>query len=244
MSRFYVSPESVKGEKIYVNKGESHHIIDVMRLEEGDPVTVFDGTGKEYSGRIESVKNKCVAIAVDKVDALAEKSQVEISLAQAMPKKDKMDFIVQKATELGVKEIIPLESERTIVRPAKDRIAYKTDRWRKIAVGAAKQCGRSDLPGISQMRRFGDLLKDFKRYDGVIMPCLSKKSVPLKSALNHLKSPKKILLMIGPEGDFTPTEIAAAEENGALLVSLGELVLKSDTAAIATLAMLNYAFSL
>jgi len=241
MSRFYVPPDAVKGGKIYAGKEESHHIIDVMRLREGDSVTVFDGTGKEYSGIIESVKNKSVVIAVDKIAAAAAKSPVEISLAQAMPKKDKMDYIVQKATELGVREIIPIESERTIVRAAKDKAAYKTDRWRKIAIEAAKQCGRNDLPDLKEIRSVIDLLKDFRRYDGIIMPCLSKKTVPLKSALGRLKDPKRLLLMIGPEGDFTPGEIAAAEANGALLVSLGRLVLKSDTAAIAALAVLNYA---
>jgi 16S rRNA (uracil1498-N3)-methyltransferase len=244
MSRFYVSPDSVKGDKIYVSKEESHHIIDVMRLGEGDSVTVFDGTGREYNGKIESIKNKSVVIDINKVNAPAPKSAVEISLAQAIPKKDKMDYIVQKATELGAKEIIPLESKRTIVRTTGDRAVCKTDRWRKIAIEAAKQCGRSDLPDLKDMRQFDDLLKDFRKYDGVIMPCLYEKSIPLKSALSRFKSPKKLLLMIGPEGDFTPEEIERAGENGALLVSLGELVLRSDTAAIATLAMLNYAYSL
>lgn len=244
MSRFYVSPDSVKGDKIHVSKEESHHIIGVMRLGENDSVTVFDGTGREYSGRIESIKNKNVIIAVDKVSISAAKSPVRISLAQAMPKKDKMDYIVQKATELDAKEIIPLESERTVVRATKEQAAHKKDRWHKIVIEAAKQCGRNDLPDISQVQPFDDLLKKFRQYDGVIMPCLSEKTIPLKSALSRIKSPKKLLLLIGPEGDFTPGEIERAEENGALLVSLGEIVLKSDTAAIAALAMLNYAFSL
>ncbi|MDP3789515.1 MAG: 16S rRNA (uracil(1498)-N(3))-methyltransferase [Candidatus Omnitrophota bacterium] len=244
MSRFYVSPESVKGKKIHIGKEESHHIIDVMRLAEGDDVTVFDGTGKEYSGKIESVKNKNVVINVSQVGTGAGKRPVEISLAQALPKKDKMDYIVQKATELGVREIIPVETERTIVRAPKDRVAHKTERWCKIAVEAAKQCGRSDLPDIKEPRRFNALVEDFRRYDGVIMPCLTDRTIPLKNAINKLKDAKKILLMIGPEGDFTPAEITRAEESGALLVSLGGLVLRSDTAAVATLAMLNYAYSI
>lgn len=243
MSRFYVNPDSVKGNKINVPRKESHHIIDVMRLAEGDHVTVFDGTGREYDGKIESVRNKDVVINVSQVSTGAAKRQVEISLAQALPKQDRMDYIVQKATELGVREIIPVETERTIVRPAKEKSAHKIKRWCKIAVEAAKQCGRSDLPEIKETLRFGGLLEDFRRYDGVIMPCLTEKAVALKDAVSKLKDSRKILLMIGPEGDFTPAEIAKAEENGAVLVSLGGLVLRSDTAAVAALAVLNYAYS-
>ncbi len=242
MSRFYVSPGSIRGNKIYVSTEESHHIIGVMRLSEGDAVKVFDGTGKEYNGKIESVKNKSVIIAVNRIVAAPAAPAAEISLAQAMPKKDKMDYIVEKATELGASEIIPLVSERTIVRVSHDRADHKLDRWRRIAIEAAKQCGRTNLPALRTVSRFNDLLKDFHKYDGIIMPCLSEKSIPLKDALSRVKNPKKLLLMIGPEGDFTPAEIARAEENGALLVSLGGPVLRSDTAAVAALAVLNYAF--
>lgn len=242
MSRFYISPGLIQGDKIYVSMEESHHIIDVMRLSEGDAVKVFDGTGKEYIGRIESVKNKSVIIAVDRITESAANLAMEISLAQAMPKKDKMDYIVEKATELGASEIIPVVTKRTIVRISRDRAVHKSDRWRRIAIEAAKQCGRTELPALRAVSRFNDLLKDFRKYDCVIMPCLSEKSIPLKDALNRVDNPKRLLLMIGPEGDFTPDEIEGAEKNGALLVSLGGLIMKSDTAAIAALAVLNYAF--
>lgn len=243
MSRFYVMPDSIRGGKIYAGKEESHHIIDVMRLGEGDPVTVFDGTGKEYNGRIESVKNKSVIINIEKTITPAAKPSVRISLVQVLIKKNKMDYVVEKATELGVCEIIPLETGRSVVRADEAGEGHKVERWRKIAIEAAKQCGRRDLPEIKRVSFFDDALKSFKDYDAVIMPCLFEGTVPLKNALSRIKDPKKILLLIGPEGDFTPGEIAAAEANGALLVSLGGLVLKSDTAAIATLAMLNYAYS-
>ena len=241
MSRFFVTPDSVKNGKIYAGKEESHHIADIMRLKEGDEVTVFDGSGKEYTGRIESIRNKNVIIGVDKVAVTTPKSSAEISLAQTLIKKDKIDYIVEKATELGVSEIIPIETKRAVVRPGESRKEHKLERWHKIAIEAAKQCGRTDLPCIKEIRQFEDLLKDFCKYDGVIMPCLTEKTISLKDAVSRLKDSKKILLMIGPEGDFTPAEIARAEENGALLVSLGGLVLRSDTAAVATLAMLNYA---
>lgn len=196
MSRFFVTPDSVKNGKIYAGKEESHHIRDVMRLKEGDEVIVFDGSGKEYTGRIESIRNKNVIIGVDKVALTTPKSSAEISLAPALVKNDKMDYIVEKATELGVSEIIPIETKRAVVHPTESRKEHKLERWHKIAIEAAKQCGRADLPRIREICQFEGLLKDFYEYDGVIMPCLSEKSVSLKNALYRLKNPKRLLLII------------------------------------------------
>lgn len=242
MSRFYVTPDSVRGGKIYAGKEESHHIAGVMRLKEGDKVSVFDGCGREYAGTIESIKNKNVIINIEKTSATASKRSVEISLAQALIKKDKLDYIVEKATELGVSEIIPVETGRAVVRADERTKGHKLKRWQKIIIEAAKQCGRTDLPDIKNVSTFEGVLKTFPQYDAVLMPCLSEKAIPLKEALVRIKNPKHLLLMIGPEGDFTPEEIEEAEKHGAVLVSLGGLVLKSDTAAVATLAMLNHAF--
>ncbi len=250
MSRFYVSPESVKGEKIYVEKEESHHIVDVMRLREGDAVTVFDGTGKEYRGTIASTENKRVIIDVTDVNSVSKKQTVSISLAQAIPKKDKMDLIIQKATELGVEEILPVESARTVVKPKGERRQRKIERWQKIVVEASKQCGRTELPKVREIVRFDAILDYIPKCDLVIMPSLSKKAISLKSVLppkadqpqaeENVTKPKKILVIIGPEGGFSEDEIARAAEKGAVLVSLGNLTLRSDTAAIATLSIINY----
>ncbi len=240
MSKFYVSPESVKGEKIYVKKEESHHIIDVMRLQNGDSVTVFDGTGKVYEGTIASTEGRRVVINVSKIKAADRKRTVNISLAQAIPKKDKMDLIIQKATELGVDEILPVESARTIVRSKGERRQHKIERWQKIVVEASKQCGRTELPKVREIVRFDAILDYIPKCDLAIMPSLSKKSISLKSALKNAGRPKKVLAIIGPEGGFSEDEIAGACEKGAVLVSLGNLILRSDTAAIATLSIINY----
>jgi len=244
MSRFYVSPDSVKDRKIYVEKEESHHIIDVMRLRKGDSVTVFDGTGKEYDGELSSIKNGRVIIEVWKVKMVDRKHLVNISLAQSIPKKDAMDLIVQKATELGVNEIFPIESERTVIKFSDDGKRHKIERWNKIAVESSKQCGRTELPKIKDIISFGTLLDFMAKYDLTIMPCLSEKTVSLKSALKKISKPSKILVIIGPEGDFSKEEINKASEKGAILVSLGNLILKCDTAAIDTIAILNYEYGL
>lgn len=241
MSRFYVTPGSVKGDKIYVGREESHHIIDVMRLGEGDKVTAFDGAGREYKGAISSVEGKRVIIDIEDVKASQRKPQLSISLAQAIPKKDKMDLIVQKATELGADEIMPVESARTVVRAKGERKRHKIDRWQKIAIESSKQCGRQELPVIKDIVRFDAALDHIPKYDLTIMPALSDEAVPLRSVLSEIEDrPSRILVIIGPEGGFSKNEIAAASEKGAVPVSLGALTLRSDTAAIATLAILNH----
>ena len=244
MSRFYVSPNSVKESKIYVGKEESHHIIDVMRLQKGDSITAFDGTGKEYDGRISSIENKRVVIDVSKIKIVDKKRSISISLAQAIPKKDKMDLIVQKATELGVDEIFPIESSRTVVKSKGERGKRKIERWQKIAVEASKQCGRTELPEVRDITYFDAIFDYITKYDLTIMPCVPEKFVTLKSALKNIDRPNKVLVIIGPEGGFSEEEINRACEEGALLVTLGNLILKSDTAAIATLSILNHEYNL
>lgn len=243
MSRFYVKPESVKDKKIYVTGEESHHIIDVMRLGEGNLVTVFDGTGKEYEGKIASIANKRVSIDISKIKVADKKRLLSISLAQAMPKRDKMDLIVQKATELGVEEILPIESLRTVVKSKKDRRQSKIERWQKIAIEASKQCGRTELPKIQNITSFNSLLDSMAKYDYTIMPCLSVGVITLKSALKGRNKQARVLVIIGPEGGFSEEEINRAREKGATLVTLGNLVLKSDTAAIAAVSILNHEYT-
>lgn len=235
-------PEAVRGGKIYAGKEESRHIAGAMRLKEGDGVTVFDGSGAEYCGRIESIKNKNVIINIEKTVPPAVMSAVSITLAQVLIKKDKMDYIIEKAVELGTAAIIPFETARAVIRTNKDARSQKFERWQRIAIEAAKQCGRRDLPKIGRVITFNEILCLFPKYDSVFIPCLSEDTIPLNGAIAHAGCPKNILIMIGPEGDFTPAEINQARQKGAISVSLGPLVLKSDTAAVAVLAILNYAY--
>ena len=149
-----------------------------------------------------------------------------------------MDLIVQKATELGVKEILPFESARTVVKARGERGKHKKERWDKIAIEASKQCGRVELPKIKETVYFDTILDSIPKYNLTVMPCFSKKAVFLKGALKN--KAKKLFVIIGPEGGFTDDEIRRAEEKGAVSVSLGSLVLRSETAAIATISILNY----
>jgi len=244
MSRFYVPPEKVNKNKIVIDGKEAHHILDVMRMQEGDKVVVFDGTGKEYAGFIEFAdrKTKKIVVQVIRVGEPPLESFPEVTLAQALPKKGKMDLIVEKATELGVSAVLPVVTSRTIVRPDDTGCDKKVARWKNIAIGASKQCGRSDVPQIADVRKYKELVPEFDQYDLVLYACLNDTTIPIKEAFKGFKS-GKILIVIGPEGDFTPEEIALVRTGNCKFVSLGRRVLKSDTAGLFALSVIGYEFS-
>jgi 16S rRNA (uracil1498-N3)-methyltransferase len=244
MSRFYVPEGNIRKNEITIDGKEAHHIIDVMRLKETDKVVVFDGTGNEYTGFIKGIDPhlKNVSVEVVRVERPAPESIPEVILAQAIPKKSKMDYIVEKASELGASRVIPLVTERTIVRPDSASSKRKVERWRKIAVAAAKQCGRTSIPKITKISTYGEALKNIDQYDLAIMACLSGETVSIRESLAGIKA-GKIIVFIGPEGDFTDGEIEMFNESNCKHVSLGQRVLKSDTAGLFVLSVLNYEFS-
>ena len=245
--RFYVSPENINSSEISINGKEAHHIVDVMRLSPGDGVVVFDGEGKEYEGIIKQGSGQRVLIKINNVKRLKEQRQVKITLAQAIPRKARMDYLVQKCTELGVEQIIPLSTSRTVVKLSGLRLVSRCQRWQRIATEASKQCGRIEVSRIREVNDFKNVVAQIKSYDLALIPCLDSQSKDLKKALDSYKKagpvkPIEIIVFIGPEGGFTPEEISLARGAGAVPVSLGENVLKSDTAAVVSLAIVNYEF--
>jgi len=245
MSRFFVPPENIKRNEIIVKGAEARHIAVVMRLEASDKIVVFDGTGAEYTGFIKEVNKKAKKIIIEIVSTKRPFTGTlpEIVLAQAIPKKEKMDYIVEKAVELGVSRIIPVISKRTIVRPDKASGRKKTERWRKIAVAAAKQCGGMSVPKIDGITEYYEIVQHMDEYDLVLFACLNEDTISLKKAISSF-SAGKILVFIGPEGDFAPEEILMAGRDNTRFVSLGRRVLKSDTAGVFVLSILSYEFSL
>jgi len=242
MSRFYVPKENVKENTIFIEGQEARHILNVMRLTGGDKVVVFDGTGKEYTGFIKEAKPKSLTVEIISIKTPNKEGIPEITLVQAVPKKGKMDYIVEKATELGVHSIIPVLSERTVVKIEAGKITNRVSRWKKIAGGAAKQCGRVSIPEIGDVQKFYNVVDAIDKYDLSLMACLSEGTIPLKEAISDFET-GKIIIFIGPEGDFTPDEIKMAESTSSRLISLGGRVLKSDTAGLYLLSVLNYEFS-
>lgn len=242
MSRFLVSRDSVKGNIISVTGEEAHHIADVMRLKVNDRVITFDGTGKEYAGVIKEAGKKSVLIEVTGIRETAATKSPRTTLIQAIPKREKIEYLIEKATELGVGSIIPVFTDRTIPDWDADKMASRTVRWRRIAREASKQCGRLDIPDIPDIAQFSDILKD-KNMSGLkLIAALQDGAEPIRMALKGFKG-EQIYVAIGPEGDFTPGEVRIAVGCGFKPVSLGQRVLKSDTAGLFALSAIDYEYS-
>lgn len=243
MGRFYVPRESVSGDTIVLDGAEAHHALSVMRLKKLDKVCAFDGEGNEYNGFINDIKGKTLTIQIKERRRAALPDGVDITLIQAIPKKEKMEHIVEKATELGAHSIIPVFTERTIPDWDGAKRSGRVERWRKIAKEASKQCGRSDIPQIADVIEFCDAVKKANDRDLKLMAALSEEAIFIKDALAGFKG-GNAAVAIGPEGDFTQDEVAWAKDAGFKVIGLGPRVLKCDTAAISVLSIVSYELTL
>lgn len=236
--RVYCPPENIQGNKLSIcDKEELHHILNVLRLKRGDALYVFDGV-KEYECAISEATKEKLAATIIKIKKMKKSPALNITLACAIPKKAKMDYIIEKCTELGVDKIIPLITERTIVKLAKEKADVKLKRWQKIAQEASKQSGRIGFPTVEQVSKFKDIINRVRDYDLALIPNLESGNKNLNEVFSKF-SGKSIIIFIGPEGDFTEREIELAQKSGCLGISLGGLVLKVDTAAIAVASFLH-----
>ena len=221
---------------------EIHHLRNVFRLKEKDQIRIFNARDEEFAATIVAIKKNSIEIRPDYLLPPNPPKSTAIVLACALPKRAKFEFIIEKCTELGVDEIIPLKTRRTEVSVKEDRREQKAERFRKIAVNAAKQCGRRDLPVIHPVTLFTKVLEAFDSDHLALIPCLSgSRQNIFRFFRDRPPSPvKKIVVLIGPEGDFTPEEVRLAVDSGCVPVSLGPTVLKVDTAAVSAVAFLNF----
>ncbi len=242
--RAYAQPAEKDPSEIRLGAGESHHLVAVNRCARGDPVVAFDGRGSEW---ICECIDPAKAGAVLKVREArrAPPRPFAITLGQALPKGSVMDDIIRQATEIGAAHIMPLLSERTQVHLDGDRQDKKLEKWRTTAIEAAKQCGNPWLPEISPVQNATMFMQAAAGYDLKLIASLHPGAGSLKSTLGiflarHGGAPRKVLWLVGPEGDFSPAEITAAITTGFQPVTLGPLVLRSDTAAAYALSILSY----
>ncbi len=241
--RFHIPAEHWNPERLVLDGEEAHHCLEVLRLREGDRLVVFNGAGAEAEAEISSVAKGSVALR-PKLLGSTPRPPASITLGQAVPKGKNMDLIVQKATELGVARIVPLLSERTVVQLDGGELEKKRAKWQRVAIEACKQCGQNWTPEISvpvKVEAFVRQAKDPLRLAAAIGP----EARPLKAILaareeEGIPRPSAATLMIGPEGDFTPAELSAALSHGFLPLSLGPIILRSETAAIYALSVLGY----
>ncbi len=245
--RAYSPDVSAGAAEIRLGPDESHHLVTVNRCGRGDPVVVFDGHGREWLTECTDPSKSAAVLRVKETRPYATR-RFSIALAQALPKGSTMDDIVRQATEVGAARIIPLLSERTQVHLDGDRADKKVEKWRTTAIEAAKQCGNPWLPEITPIQTFAAFLAAAKEYDLKVVASLHAGTTTLKKALATFSqkhsavrqnAPLQAVWLIGPEGDFSPSEMTAAVMAGFVPVTLGPLVLRSDTAAIYALSILS-----
>ncbi len=235
---YYPGPLTVGG-RCRLVEADLHYIRSVLRMKPGSRLFLFDGLGQEFSAVVENISaDQALVEIVGKSAAPARPAR--ISLIQALPKAQKMDFIVQKATELGIDEIRPFSSERSIPALTAEKGHQKTDRWRKIAREAAKQCRRFDVPTITEIQDFPEILKTVEPESAKMIFWEGESRLGLKEALQRFPQARVFSILVGPEGGLAAEEVEAAIASGFVSVSLGKQILKVETAAIAILAILQY----
>lgn len=244
MHRFYIPPNEWNPDAPVLADAEAHHARNVLRLQAGDKAVLFNGRGREITAGI--VSSNGATIHLQKLhEATTPPLRCRITLGQAIPKGKNMDLIVQKAVEIGAAEIAPLVSDRTIVQIDEESAAQKQAKWQTVAIEAAKQCGQNWLPEVRSPQKLAGFFQSAPRFDLQLIGSLQTGALHLKKILaeyskEHAALPASVLMLIGPEGDFTPAELALARSHGCQPITLGPIILRVETAAIYCLSILSY----
>src|SRR5216684_3811556 len=244
MHRFYISPENWNSDALSLSGAEAHHARDVLRIKRGDRAVLFNGRGREITAEIVDVSGGEVRLR-KLHETETPPLRCRITLGQAIPKGKNMDLIVQKAVEIGAAEIAPLISERTIVDLDAKEAEQKKAKWQQIAIETAKQCGQNWLPTVHAPRKLKDFFSHAGSFDLRLIGSLQPDAIHLKKILGdyvdqHRDRPQHVLMLVGPEGDFTPAELALAKTHDCLPITLGPIILRVETATIYCLSILSY----
>ena len=233
--RFYHSGDLAARREIFLDEAATHHAARVLRLKEEDAVVLFNGKGGEYPARITGIGKTKVTVVTGEWQNIERESPLQIILAQAVSSAEKMDLTVQKAVELGVTAIQPLASQRSVVRMDAARAQKRVEHWRKVTIAACEQCGRNRIPEIAEMVSLEKFLG--KAENGALRLMLSPEGgLPFKQ-LEYKGG--GIILLVGAEGGFAPKEEQAARTAGFVAVTLGQRVLRTETAGLAALAAIQ-----
>lgn len=250
MQRYFVNPEQLQGEHIVIEHDDAHHIMRVMRMTEGSEVIVSNGLDRTVRAVITELAGKAVHLSVaEELEQQAE-SAWRVTIAQGLPKGDKMELIMQKCTEIGAAAFVPFQSERVIVQYDHKKEAKRLERWSKIIKEAAEQSHRDAIPYVAEPKSWKQLLVHLADYDLALF-CYERAGdeghgIGLKDALQQFKQSEQmnnrpnVLLIAGPEGGFSEREAAEAEAAGAVLVGLGKRILRAETAGITALSCILY----
>lgn len=235
MRRIFLPPEDITSDIVTITGGQARHLTLVLRARPSDMISVMPGNGYEYKCRIVSVHKKEIRAEVISKAAFFAESPVSITLAQGISKGERMDIAIQKSTELGAARIIPVITERSQFKQA-----HKVERWRKIALSAAQQSGRDKAPDIVEPAQLEKFLDSIAPESPGIIFFEEKRDRNLKEVLAGFKGIMEITILIGPEGGFTKDEVAAATEKEFVVASLGPRILRTETAPITALSIIQY----
>ena len=245
MPKFFVRDDQINDNKVDIIGEDVNHISNVLRMKVGDEFQVCNSdTTENYNVEIKSFeKEKIICSIINKMKSEAE-SDINLKIFQGIPKSDKMELIIQKSTELGIKELIPVDMERCVSKISGKDEKKKIDRWQKISEVAAKQSGRDMIPKIHNVIKINDIVKVISDFDMIIVPYEKAEVYSFKDAIEEIKEYDKsninIGIVIGPEGGFEPSEIVQLREAGAKIVTLGKRILRTETVALAMSSVIMY----
>lgn len=243
MPKFFTARENITDTQLIIESEDAKHINKVLRLCEGEVITVCDGGGNDYKSKIIGIEDKRIICEILEKHKCETEPKLNITLYQGLPKASKMDYIIQKNTELGISKIVPVSLARCVVKlEGKSAEEKKTQRWQKIACEAAKQSGRGVIPQILMPMNIDQAIERAKNDDLVFVPYECEEQTRLKPVLETVSDVKNISFFIGPEGGFDISEIEKLKSAGVIPITLGKRILRTETAAEAVVSMLMYAF--
>lgn len=231
--RIFTAQDLRSGDSLQLDEASARHVAGALRLKPGADIVLFNGDGGEYRATISSVDRKNVLLQLADHSAVERESPLAVHLGIALSRGERMDWIVQKCTELGVSEITPLDSERCGVKLNGERAVKKIAHFEKIVISACEQCGRNTLPRINAIQQANDWTRDTRAGLKLVLHHCSS------STLEELRQPDTLALLIGPEGGLSDNEINTAEDNGFQALTLGPRVMRTETAPLAALAILQ-----
>jgi len=235
MPRFSVKENQINNDKAVITGSDFKHIVKVLRLKAGDEITLFDANSTEYYGKIREIGKIDIIVDIQRRQIVKTESPIDITLLQGLPKGDKMDYVIEKATELGVRKVVPVITERSQIRQS-DR---KT-RWERIALEASKQCGRTKPTVIENTLKFEEAIKIYAKSELPIILHVDYEVSAKSYIKNSLQAPQNIVLFVGPEGGFTDNEVLLGNKMGFISLGLGPRVLRTETASVAVLSVLQF----
>lgn len=235
--RFYIDQDIVLNTTLELSDDISHQINRVLRLRIADQIYLFNNSGAEFTANIENITRKNTTILITSRSETILESPLKINLGQVIGKGEKIDWVIQKATELGVHSITPLYSSRSISQPVQDRAVHKIEHWQKIAIAACSQCWRNIIPTINPPQNINDWTATSTEAQKLILS-----PSPSSQRIRDFNISSSVTVLIGPEGGFSETEIAHAISHQFIPVSLGPRILRTETAGLAAIAILQSMF--